>query len=106
MICVTNVINPPFYSQSNTQNMFVTLITISLIFKKLGVKETRCWTFGRGLLSRWCLLEDPSCSTVLALLCCTVIDALCSLALSKAFPEKMSGWELVLISHLYVFHRY
>lgn len=43
MICVTNVINPPFYSQSNTQNMFMTLIAISLIFKKLGDQMLDFW---------------------------------------------------------------
>jgi len=35
------------------------------ICKHLGTEETSCWTFGRGMLSHSCPIEDSSCSAVL-----------------------------------------
>ena len=44
------------------------LFLLMTVCKHLGIEETSCWTFGRGMLLHSCLISDSSCSTVLDLL--------------------------------------
>lgn len=48
----------------------VTSSLLAAAHKHPGTEETGCWTSGRGMLSQFCLIQNPCCSTVLGFLCC------------------------------------
>lgn len=64
--------------QSWDRAMFTTASPLLLtVCKDLGTEKSSCWTFGREVLTHFCLIEDPSCSTILVYRYCILWFMMC-----------------------------